>query len=90
MPLGQHGFDPRRGRNRVGRIDENAGDTEHLVENRGVRSDDWKAAILGLEQRQTQALVMGRADEDVCVLKQLLDACVWLIAVQRHAGKGLE
>src|SRR4030081_2080323 len=60
------------------------------MENAGVRRDDGKAAILRLEKRQTETLVMRRADEDVGFLKQLLNTFPWLIAMQGHAGKRLE
>src|SRR5258708_17223407 len=33
---------------------------------------------------------MRCADEDICIMKQLLDAPARLVAVQRHTGKGLE
>src|SRR5258707_1074662 len=52
--------------------------------------EDGEPAILSLDQRKAEALVMRCANEDIRIVKQLLDALAWLIAMQRHAGKALE
>ena len=45
-----------------------------------------QAGVLGLQQRQTETFVMGAADEDVGLIKELTDPFGGLISVQRDAG----
>ena len=66
---------------RIGGIDVDAGLTEHLAENGGIRGDDRKAGVLRLQQGQPQAFVMGGADEHIGGVKQLIDPLGGLISV---------
>src|SRR5205814_5627121 len=77
-------------RNRIGSINIDAGIAQYFMENRRVRRDDRESTILGFEQGQTKAFIVGGADEQISTAKQLFDAVARLISVQRHAGHGFK
>src|SRR5439155_27305815 len=82
--------DPRGRARRIGGIDVDAGLAEHFAENGGVGGDDRKAGVLCLQQRQSQAFVMGGADEQIGGVKQQIDGVGGLISVQRNARLALQ
>ena len=73
-PGGQDGRNLAGSRDRIGSINIDAGIAQHLTEDRRVRCDDREPTILGFEQGQTEAFIVGSADEQISTAKQLFDA----------------